>query len=62
MKENLLNRVVNLAPECQPCSLHGGDACPLGHFRCLAELGVEQVWQEVEALITPDPTGSEHVR
>lgn len=45
------HRVVNLAPECQPCSLHGSAACPQGHFRCLGELTVERVWQDVEAVV-----------
>jgi heptosyltransferase-2 len=34
--------------ECRPCSLHGGDFCPRGHFRCMEELEAEQVatWLE----------------
>jgi heptosyltransferase-2 len=28
---------------CRPCSLHGHDRCPLGHHRCMTELGVAQV-------------------
>ncbi|MBI5835819.1 MAG: glycosyltransferase family 9 protein [Candidatus Eisenbacteria bacterium] len=44
------HRVLNLAPGCQPCSLHGGDACPLGHHRCLEELDVERVWRELCAI------------
>ena len=28
---------------CRPCSLHGHDRCPLGHHRCMVELGVERV-------------------
>ena len=28
---------------CRPCSLHGQDRCPLGHHRCMVELGADQV-------------------
>jgi heptosyltransferase-2 len=28
---------------CQPCTLHGREACPLGHFRCMTELLPETV-------------------
>ena len=28
---------------CQPCTLHGRDRCPLGHFRCMQELAPGQV-------------------
>ncbi len=29
--------------ECRPCSLHGDARCPLGHHRCMKELGPESV-------------------
>lgn len=29
--------------ECRPCALHGGDACPLGHHRCLREIDPARV-------------------
>jgi heptosyltransferase-2 len=32
---------------CQPCTLHGRDACPKGHFRCLTELKPEAVAEAV---------------
>lgn len=28
---------------CRPCTLHGGDVCPLGHFRCMNEVDAEMV-------------------
>lgn len=28
---------------CRPCSVHGTDACPRGHFRCMKEIRPEQV-------------------
>jgi heptosyltransferase II len=52
------HRVVNLAPDCQPCSLHGGDRCPRGHFRCLGDLGVERVWQEMETALAARAPGA----
>ena len=32
---------------CRPCHHHGPVACPLGHHRCMRELGVEQVVEAV---------------
>ena len=40
-------RVVWLKPECSPCYAR---ACPLGHFRCLNDLKVERVLQEIAQL------------
>jgi heptosyltransferase-2 len=34
---------------CRPCSLHGHDRCPLGHHRCMLELGVDRVAAAVAA-------------
>jgi heptosyltransferase-2 len=32
---------------CQPCTLHGREACPKRHFRCMVEIRPEQVATEV---------------
>ena len=37
---------------CQPCTLHGREVCPQGHFRCMVELRPESVAAEVRRLIT----------
>jgi len=36
-------RALSLSLSCSPCSNHGGDTCPEGHHRCLADLMPEQV-------------------
>ena len=40
-------RIVWLKPECSPCYER---ECPLGHFRCMREMSVDQVLAEVKAL------------
>lgn len=36
-------RALSLGLPCSPCSNHGGDYCPEGHHRCLADLAPEAV-------------------
>lgn len=35
--------IENCNLECRPCSLHGGDKCPLGHFLCMKAINPETV-------------------
>jgi heptosyltransferase-2 len=38
------DRIVELTGlPCRPCSTHGPEVCPLGHHRCMRELGVDVV-------------------
>ena len=32
---------------CQPCTVHGRERCPLGHFRCMTSIGVDEVVDRV---------------
>jgi lipopolysaccharide heptosyltransferase II len=37
------SRVIELDLSCRPCSSKGGPRCPLGHHRCLVDIGPETV-------------------
>lgn len=38
---------------CQPCTIAGSPACPLGHFDCLKRLDAEELYRRVQANVTP---------
>ena len=38
---------------CRPCSDHGPQECPLGHFKCMRELSVERVWAACSERLRP---------
>jgi heptosyltransferase-2 len=44
-------RALSLGLPCQPCSNHGGERCPLGHHRCLVDLGVDRVLAAARELL-----------
>jgi heptosyltransferase-2 len=44
-------RALSLGLSCQPCSNHGGERCPLGHHRCLADLGAGEVLAAARGLL-----------
>jgi heptosyltransferase-2 len=44
-------RALSLGLACQPCSNHGGERCPLGHHRCLADLPAEAVIAAARGLV-----------
>jgi heptosyltransferase-2 len=33
---------------CRPCSAHGPEVCPLGHHRCMRDLGVDRVLEAID--------------
>mgnify|MGYP001549918329 CR=1 FL=1 len=39
--------------DCRPCDSHGPMVCPLGHFKCMKELSVEQVSRALNSLLLP---------
>jgi len=34
---------------CQPCTVHGRETCPRGHFRCMREITPAMVMEQVRA-------------
>ncbi len=48
------------ALDCRPCHRHGPDRCPLGHFRCMREIGPETVLSALDdALAARAPRAQE---
>jgi len=37
--------------KCRPCSIHGPDRCPLGHFKCMKDLKVDFVLEKILNLL-----------
>jgi heptosyltransferase-2 len=42
---------------CRPCSIHGPKSCPLGHHKCLKNIGAEQVLGATKTHLLMDPLG-----
>jgi heptosyltransferase-2 len=38
---------------CRPCHRHGPERCPLGHWRCMRELGPEYVSSLLDEVLNP---------
>ena len=36
---------------CRPCSAHGPQVCPLGHHRCMMEIGIEDVARAIDRVL-----------
>ena len=50
---------LSLRLDCSPCSEHGQRVCPLGHHKCLRDLGVEAVLTAAAAVLAgPAASGS----
>ncbi|HMT12561.1 MAG TPA: glycosyltransferase family 9 protein, partial [Ignavibacteria bacterium] len=37
--------------ECRPCTDHGRDKCPLGHFKCIVDLDAKRIVSMMEGLV-----------
>jgi heptosyltransferase-2 len=33
--------------DCRPCGLHGGNSCPEKHFKCMLDISVDKVYNEI---------------
>jgi len=45
------NVVIERDLYCRPCSLHGTDKCPEGHFRCMEDIGWDEVYDVAARLL-----------
>lgn len=45
--------VVERELTCRPCTLHGGDSCPKGHFECMKGIGADEVFERVKEMVKP---------
>ncbi len=45
--------------DCRPCTPHGSNRCPKGHFRCMEEITAEMVFSELESLLQKSAQSAE---
>ncbi|MGM0441624.1 MAG: glycosyltransferase family 9 protein [Elusimicrobiota bacterium] len=38
-----IHKIIEVPLECRPCSLHGPRRCPRDHFKCMLDIGVDEV-------------------
>jgi len=48
------SKVVQVPLNCRPCSFHGTDKCPKGHFNCMKMISADMVIEAAESLIIGD--------
>lgn len=36
---------------CRPCALHGGEKCPLGHFKCMKDIHADEVFKNAKEML-----------
>ncbi|ACC98107.1 Lipopolysaccharide heptosyltransferase II [Elusimicrobium minutum Pei191] len=37
--------------KCRPCALHGGKRCPAGHFKCMNDISVDEVFKNAKEML-----------
>lgn len=45
--------VVEKELKCRPCSLHGSERCPKGHFECMKGISVDTVFEKIKEIVKP---------
>ena len=45
--------VVESELKCRPCTLHGSDRCPKGHFECMKKITADSVFERVKGMVRP---------
>jgi len=40
---------------CRPCTVEGRDACPLGHFKCMKQIDLQNLQKKVEGMLRQPP-------
>ncbi len=43
--------IENKTLDCRPCTDHGLDKCPLGHFKCIEDLSADEIFLNMQELI-----------
>lgn len=41
------HKIIEKNIECRPCGIHGGEKCPLEHFKCMKDVTTEEVFEQV---------------
>lgn len=41
------HKIIEKNIECRPCGIHGGEKCPLEHFKCMKDITTEEVFEQV---------------
>lgn len=46
------SKVIEIDCSCRPCTLHGGNQCPLGHFKCMRDVRPKMVYDACRAFLS----------
>ena len=41
------HKIIEKNIECRPCGIHGGEKCPIEHFKCMKDVTTEEVFEQV---------------
>ena len=50
------DRVAEISLDCRPCSSHGPQVCPLGHFKCMREQSAAEIAKKAGSMLSRPPS------